>query len=181
MFLLLDRIVLDADIRARVVDAVESGYREAGEVIFETAPRDGGEPPSAGASRNASSAKPAISNTRSPSRACFPSTIPFGACPRCQGFGNTIDFDMDLVIPDPSKTLAEGAIEPWTKPKYKPLATEMKRYARQARIPLDVPWSDLDQEHRRLDHGRRRQVVLACAASSSIWSARNTSCTCASF
>ena len=74
---------------------------------------------------------------------------PFGACPRCQGFGNTIDFDMDLVVPDKSKTLTEGAIEPWTKPKYKPLAAEMKRYARQARIPLDIPWSDLDPEQRR--------------------------------
>ena len=45
---------------------------------------------------------------------------PFGACPRCQGFGNTIDFDLDLVIPDKSKTLDEGAIDPWTKPKYRP-------------------------------------------------------------
>ena len=50
---------------------------------------------------------------------------PFGACPRCQGFGNTIDFDMDLVIPDKSKTLAEGAIEPWTKPKYRSIFTEL--------------------------------------------------------
>ena len=39
---------------------------------------------------------------------------PFGACPRCQGFGNTIDFDLDLIIPDKSKTLDEGAIDPWT-------------------------------------------------------------------
>ena len=44
---------------------------------------------------------------------------PFGACPRCQGFGNTIDFDLNLVIPDVTKTLGEGAIEPFTKPKYR--------------------------------------------------------------
>ena len=44
---------------------------------------------------------------------------PYGACPRCQGFGNTIDFDLDLVIPDKSLTLQQGAIEPWTKPKYR--------------------------------------------------------------
>jgi excinuclease ABC subunit A len=68
---------------------------------------------------------------------------PFGACPRCQGFGNTIDFDLNLVIPNKSLTLAEGAIEPWTKPKYRPLATEMRRYARAAGVPLDVPWQDL--------------------------------------
>ena len=58
---------------------------------------------------------------------------PYGACPKCQGFGNTIDFDLDLVIPDKTKTLAEGAIEPWTKPKYRPLFTDLKRYAKQAR------------------------------------------------
>ena len=75
---------------------------------------------------------------------------PFGACPKCQGFGNTIDFDLNLVIPDKSKSLEEGAIEPWTKPKYRPYATEMKRFARQAGIPLDVPWAELDPEQQRL-------------------------------
>ena len=75
---------------------------------------------------------------------------PYGACPRCQGFGNTIDFDLDLVIPDKIKTLAEGAIEPWTKPKYRPLFTDLKRYAKQAGIPLDVPWADLEDEHKNL-------------------------------
>ncbi|MGO9076660.1 MAG: excinuclease ABC subunit UvrA, partial [Terriglobales bacterium] len=75
---------------------------------------------------------------------------PYGACPRCQGFGNTIDIDLDLVIPDKGKTLNEGAIEPWTKPKYRPLFTELKRFARQAEIPLDVPWYDLDAEQQRL-------------------------------
>ena len=71
---------------------------------------------------------------------------PYGACPKCQGFGNTIDFDLNLVIPNKSLTLGEGAVEPWTKPKYKPLATEMRRYARAAGIPLDVPYADLTPE-----------------------------------
>jgi excinuclease ABC subunit A len=59
---------------------------------------------------------------------------------------------LDLVIPDKAKTLAEGAIEPWTKPKYRPLFTDLKRYAKQAGIPLDVPWVELEPE--------QRQVVL---------------------
>src|SRR5207245_1092752 len=61
----------------------------------------------------------------------------------------TIDFDLDLVIPDKRKTLAQGAIEPWTKPKYRPLYTELKRFAKQVEIPLDVPWMELDEEHQR--------------------------------
>jgi excinuclease ABC subunit A len=148
VFLLLDRIALEPDIRARVVDAVESAYREAGEVIFETVPRDGSEPRRLRFSQRFE-CKTCNLKYEEPEPRLFSFNSPFGACPRCQGFGNTIDFDMDLVVPDTSKTLTEGAIEPWTKPKYKPLAAEMKRYARQARIPLDTPWSDLDPEHRR--------------------------------
>jgi excinuclease ABC subunit A len=75
---------------------------------------------------------------------------PYGACPKCQGFGNTIDFDLDLVIPDKMKSLGEGAIEPWTKPKYRPLFTDLKRYAKAAGIPLDMAWIDLAEEHRNL-------------------------------
>jgi excinuclease ABC subunit A len=55
---------------------------------------------------------------------------------------------MDLVVPDPSLSLNQGAIEPWTKPKHRPLGAEMKRYARSAGIPLDTPWRDLSKEHR---------------------------------
>ena len=75
---------------------------------------------------------------------------PYGACPRCQGFGNTIDFDLDLVIPDQSLTLNQGAIEPWTKPKYRSLFADLKRFAREADIPMDVPWNELDREQQQV-------------------------------
>ena len=102
---------------------------------------------------------------------------PYGACPRCQGFGNTIDFDMDLVIPDKSKTLAEGAIEPWTKPKYRPLFGDLRRFARARNIALDVPWQELPSTTS--SSFSKATEVSASAASSTIWSARSTSCTCA--
>ena len=53
-----------------------------------------------------------------PEPSLFSFNSPFGACKRCQGFGNTIDYDMDLVIPDRSLSLEEGAVDPWTKPQY---------------------------------------------------------------
>src|SRR5688572_16511358 len=74
---------------------------------------------------------------------------PFGACPACHGFGNLIEVDQELVVPDASKTLAEGAVEPWSRPRYRAVVAEMKRFARRHGIPLDVPWSDLPEEHRR--------------------------------
>jgi excinuclease ABC subunit A len=156
---LVDRLIVSADQRSRIVDAVEIGYREAGEVIFETAPTNGdGEHRAPERLRFSQRFECKSDGTRyeEPEPRLFSFNNPYGACPRCQGFGNTIDFDLDLVIPDKGKTLNEGAIEPWTKPKYRPLFTELKRFARSAEIPLDVPWYDLEEEQRRLmvDGGR---------------------------
>ena len=150
VFALVDRLAVSADARARLVDAVEIGYRESGEVIFETAPSDEEEAPQRLRFSQRFECKNDGSRYEEPEPRLFSFNNPYGACPRCQGFGNTIDFDLDLVIPDKGKTLNEGAIEPWTKPKYKPLFTELKRFARQAEISLDVPWFELDAEHQRL-------------------------------
>jgi excinuclease ABC subunit A len=149
VFLLVDRLVVSADSRARVVDAVEISYRESGEVIFETAPREGQASERLRFSQRFE-CKACNIRYEEPEPRLFSFNNPYGACPRCQGFGNTIDFDLDRVIPDKSLTLNQGAVEPWTKPKYRSLFTDLKRFARQADIPLDVPWNDLDREHQRL-------------------------------
>ena len=74
---------------------------------------------------------------------------PFGACPTCHGFGNIIELDMALVVPDPAKSILQNAIEPWSKPHYRTQLAELKRVARKAKIPLDVPWRQLTDEERR--------------------------------
>jgi len=149
VFLLVDRLVVSPDARPRIVDAIEISYREAGEVIFEAAPRDG-EPAQRLRFSQRFECKQCNLRYEEPEPRLFSFNNPFGACPRCQGFGNTIDFDLDLVIPDKSKSLNEGAIDPWTKPKYRTLFTELKRFAKQAGIPLDVSWAELDPEQRRM-------------------------------
>jgi len=148
LFVLLDRIVLSTESRARIVDAVEIAYRESGEVIFEIAPREDGSERRQLRFAQRFECKRCRIRYEEPEPRLFSFNNPYGACPRCQGFGNTIDFDVDLVVPDKSKTLAEGAIDPWSKPKYRPLFNELKRYAKTANIPLDVPWYDLAPEHR---------------------------------
>jgi excinuclease ABC subunit A len=149
VFLLVDRIAVSSESRARIVDAVEISYRQAGEVIFETAPRDGVTSERLRFSERFE-CKRCNLRYEEPEPRLFSFNNPYGACPRCQGFGNTIDFDLNRVIPDQSKTLNEGAIEPWTKPKYRPLFTELKRFARQADIPLDVAWDELSAELQQL-------------------------------
>jgi len=149
VFLLVDRLAVSSDSRARIVDAIEISYREASEVIFETVPRDEQLSQQLRFSQRFE-CKQCNLRYEEPEPRLFSFNNPYGACPRCQGFGNTIDFDLDLVIPDKSKTLNQGAIEPWTKPKYRPLFTELKRFAKLVNIPLDVPWAELDSEQRRM-------------------------------
>jgi excinuclease ABC subunit A len=145
VYILVDRIVVARDQRTRMVDAMEMAYREAAEVIFQTAPREGEEPRQLRFSQRFE-CKNCHITYQEPEPRLFSFNNPFGACPRCQGFGNTIDFDLNLVIPDQDKTLSEGAIEPWTKPKYRSYFSDLKKFARQEKIPMDVAWGDLDRE-----------------------------------
>jgi excinuclease ABC subunit A len=148
VYVLVDRLTVSAESRSRIVDAIETAYRESGEVIFEI-PRSEQKPQILRFAQRFE-CKTCNLHYEEPEPRLFSFNNPYGACPRCQGFGNTIDFDLDLVIPDKMRTLAEGAIEPWTKPKYRPLFTDLKRFAKQAGIPLDVPWIDLGEEHKNL-------------------------------
>lgn len=148
VYVLADRIAISSDSRARIVDAAEIAFRESGEVIFESAPGEGEAPKQLRFSQRFE-CKTCGTRYEEPEPRLFSFNNPYGACPRCQGFGNTIDFDLNLVVPDPSKTLNEGAIEPWTKPRYRTLATEMKRYAKQAGIPVDVAWANLETEQQK--------------------------------
>lgn len=149
IFVLADRLALSAEIRSRLVDAIETGYREAGEVVFRSVPREGEGEATEQRFSAAFECDTCHRAYREPEPRLFSFNNPFGACPRCQGFGNTIDFDPDLIVPDRSKTLDEGAIDPWTKPKYRsPWHAEMRRAAKAVDIPTDVPWFDLTEAQR---------------------------------
>ena len=75
----------------------------------------------------------------------FSFNSPLGACPACEGFGNQIAIDMDLVVPDKQKTLREGAIAPWKTPAYAHEMEELTALAGDCHIPLDVPFAELDK------------------------------------
>ncbi len=149
VYILVDRLAVAADIRQRVIDSVELCYRESGEAILEFFSSD----PSAAAERWVFNERFECKNCKivyqDPEPSLFSFNNPYGACPRCQGFGNTIDFDLDLVIPDKNKTLGEGAVEPWTKPRYRAPFNDLRRAARASGIPLDQPYYKLNAEQRR--------------------------------
>ena len=150
-FVLVDRLVVSPDLRPRLIDSIEICYKEGrGEAILEFVP-DASHPDAPGrlVFNDRFECKQCRTAFQEPEPQLFSFNSPYGACPRCQGFGNTIDFDLELVIPDKSKSLAEGAIDPWNKPRYRSMFTEMKRLARQRGIPLDIPFSRLPSKDQR--------------------------------
>jgi excinuclease ABC subunit A len=79
----------------------------------------------------------------------FSFNSPAGACPTCQGFGYTLEFDPERIVPDPGRTLEEGAILPWAG-RWRNWALKKLAASPRARsIPRDVPYADLNAEDRR--------------------------------
>ena len=142
VFVLVDRLTVSAEARARIVDAVETAYRESGEVIFDL-PESDDQPARQLRFSQRFECKHCNLRYEEPEPRLFSFNNPYGACPRCQGFGNTVDFDINLVIPDRGKSLNEGAIQPWTRPRFRAVVIELKKFARANHISMDVPFRNL--------------------------------------
>jgi excinuclease ABC subunit A len=151
VYVLVDRLTVNPESRSRLVDSIEICYREGGgEAILEFVPDAAGTPAERLVFNERFECKNDGTIYQEPEPRLFSFNNPYGACPRCQGFGNTIDFDLNLVVPDPSKSLDDGAIEPWTKPRYRTLLQDAKKWARSQDIPTNVAWRHLTSEQRRL-------------------------------
>ena len=92
--------------------------------------------------------------------ALFSFNHPRGACPGCNGFGAVLEYDERLIVPDPDRSLAEGAIDPWTKPRYEARRRLLRQTCNEAGIPFDAPWSGLAATARRLLlHGKKGRYL----------------------
>ena len=146
LVVLVDRVTLAADSRARLADSVETAFAEGGgSAVAQVA----GEGPLLRFSERFECARCARP-FEPPQPRLFSFNNPHGACATCHGFGNLIEIDQDLVVPDKRRSLEAGAVEPWNKPHYKGFLAELRRLARRHRIPMNVPWSELAEEQRRL-------------------------------
>jgi excinuclease ABC subunit A len=148
--ILVDRITLGVDERDRLADSLEMGLKKGeGRVLVRT--ENGAEFPFS-EKLECKSCRIAADD---PYPNLFSFNSPHGACPECHGFGDLAVVDEDKVVPDTSKSLEQGAVEPWTKPLSKGMQKELLAEARRRRIPVNVPFRDLKEEHRRfvLDGG----------------------------
>jgi excinuclease ABC subunit A len=170
----IDRLSIQDDVRQRLVDSLEVCERESeGRIellLLSDAPQE--------IEQLLASAFPQIRSARHPAgilakfserfecQLCgiayeapeprlFSFNNPYGACPECQGFGNTITLDLDRVILDKSKNLQEGAIDPWTKPRYRFFHQRLLKFAEKHQIDTAVPWEDLSAPQKDLIVGGR--------------------------
>jgi excinuclease ABC subunit A len=92
-----------------------------------------------------------------PTPQLFSFNNPRGACSQCNGFGAILEYDESLVVPSPSRSLRDGAIDPWTKPRYDNKRRALAEFAGRERIPMDKPWEQLTSAQRHLLlHSRTR-------------------------
>ncbi|MGI9038300.1 MAG: excinuclease ABC subunit UvrA, partial [Gemmatimonadota bacterium] len=89
-----------------------------------------------------------------PTPILFSFNHPTGACPTCNGFGATLEYDESLIVPDPGRSLSQGTIDPWSKPRYKKERAALRCFADERGIDPKTPWADLPEDVRHdLLHG----------------------------
>jgi excinuclease ABC subunit A len=139
---LIDRLKADEDVHQRLVDSLEICFREGHAAVIET---------TTGERLNFSDqfvCKYDGTTYDEPEPQLFSFNSPFGACPTCQGFGNTIGIDYDLAVPNPLLSIGGGAIEPFTRPQYAWAQKELLAFARSNSINIKIPFADLPESER---------------------------------
>jgi excinuclease ABC subunit A len=141
----VDRIVVGPEQRTRLVDSIETAARLGGGSVI-IAPVDRGEE----IQMSQDFACPYDgTNVPEPEPRNFSFNNPHGACPVCTGIGSQLVVDGDLVVPDPSVSLRDGAIAAWSKSQffYPELLESVSKYFG---IDMDKPWSKLPKQQREL-------------------------------
>jgi excinuclease ABC subunit A len=144
----VDRLRIEGDLRSRLTDSIEISYHEGGGAAWAVEVGADGAPARRHEFSERFECRTCGITYEDPQPRLFSFNNPFGACPTCHGFGNVIELDMDLVVPDATKSINQGAIEPWTKPHYRSSLASLKRMAKPRGVRLDVPWRDLTPDER---------------------------------
>jgi excinuclease ABC subunit A len=152
-----DRLRLTAADRGRLVESLEQAFQHGrGRLAVRL--------PDGGAVEHFSTALDCAGcgfTVRDPVPNLFSFNSPLGACETCRGFGRIIDLDLDLVVPDPTKSIAAGAVKPWTTKTTTWERSWLLRLCKRNAIPTDVPWAALTDAQRALVLGGDGQDRMA--------------------
>lgn len=139
----VDRLVAQEGARERLTEAVETCYR-LGKGRCRVHPIGG----PAREFNSAFHCPQCDLDMPAPRPQLFSFNSPLGACENCTGYGATIDISRWRVVPDPSKSLREGAVAPWTTDSTRECRDQLLHGAPEAGIPVDVPWAELEDGQR---------------------------------
>jgi len=171
VLVVIDRLRVEATGRGRIADAVQTSFLEGdGDVVllFPEAvvppPGLGAAPDGVAVSRLAFTERFECPNdgTRAPmpTPQLFSFNNPRGACATCNGFGATLDYDEKLIVPNHDRSVRDGAIDPWTAPRYEKQRRLVVEFARSLGVSPDAPWKSLPAKARHeLLHAKSRQYT----------------------
>ncbi|MBA2458435.1 MAG: excinuclease ABC subunit UvrA [Gemmatimonadales bacterium] len=154
LLVVVDRLVADPGSLGRIAESLGTAFQE-GEGIAVVLLEPG---------RLRFTRSPACSACDTPAATVTPALFSFnnprGACSTCNGFGATLEYDESLIVPDRSRSLAGGAIDPWTKPRYESRRRMLLDCARKLSADSTQPWHKLKATVRReLLYGRKGKYV----------------------
>ena len=142
VLVIVDRLAPAEANRGRLADAVATAFSEGEGMVVAVQNGD----------RRRFSEHPTCSACGTPAPALTPTLFSFnnprGACPGCNGFGAVLEYDESLIVAHPERSLADGALDPWTKPRYEGRRRVLREVARAKGIPFERPWRELTDEHR---------------------------------
>jgi excinuclease ABC subunit A len=154
LLVVVDRIPIEDTNRTRICDSIAAAFAEGegtAEVLW-------------GAGRLRVSQHPRCTSCGTPAPRLSPTLFSFnspsGACPACNGFGAILEYDESLIVCHPDRSLAQGALDPWTKPRYDGRRRLLKEVARREGIPFEVAWKKLKPAQQRLLlHGKSARFI----------------------
>jgi excinuclease ABC subunit A len=145
LLVVVDRLIVDPEKRDRVADSVGTAFHEGeGEVVIVEA--DGGR--RLRYTERFRCPDHPDASLLEPAPRLFSFNNPYGSCPECTGFGATLEYDPDLIVPNGARSLEEGAVDPWEKPRYGRQRERLMAFARKRRVSLDKPWEDISPKFR---------------------------------
>ena len=145
----VDRLKVDPGGRERLADSVGTAFREGdGEVRVLRVDREGQETERLTFTEHFRCPDHPEANFPEVTPQLFSFNNPYGSCPECTGFGATLEYDPDLILPDPDLSIDEGAVDPWEKPRYERYRAKLKEYARRRGVSTSAPWRELPESFR---------------------------------
>ena len=149
LLVVLDRVVIGPDARRRITDSLEAALAEGdGAALVDVA---GGR--AITVSREFRCPQCGMALTR-PRPLLFSFNHPLGACPECKGFGNILRYDEARVVPDQTRSLADGAVEPWSHPSSRRYQKQLMKAAKKRGVDTAQPYADLSADDKKwIDEG----------------------------